>query len=50
MPLSWTDAGDPDPFILVVEGRCAFRTDDLLRLSELFAGMAGGTQECDKKC
>lgn len=50
MPLSWTDAGEPDLFAVVAEGRCAFRTVDLLRLSELLAGLTECVQAGDKKC
>ena len=35
MPTGWTDAGDPDPFMLVAGGRCPFRVEDLLVLVEL---------------
>ena len=35
LPTGWTDAGDPDPFVLVAGGRCPFRVEDLLVLVEL---------------
>ena len=35
LPTGWTDAGDPDPFVLVAGGRCPFRVEDLLVLVEV---------------
>ena len=32
LPTEWTDAGDPDPFVVVAGGRCPFRVVDLLEL------------------
>ena len=28
----WTDAGDPDPFVVLAAGRSAFRVEDLVTL------------------
>jgi len=35
VPLSWTDAGDEDPYVTVSRGRAMGRASDLLRLAEL---------------
>jgi hypothetical protein len=35
VPLSWTDAGDEDPFLTVSRGRAMGRVADLLRLAQL---------------
>jgi hypothetical protein len=32
---AWTDAADPDPFVVMAAGRCPFRLGDLLSLAEL---------------
>ena len=29
LPSGWTDAGDPDPFVVVAGGRCRLRVEDL---------------------
>ncbi len=42
MPTGWTDAAEPDVFVVVAGGRCSFRVEDLLGLVELVAGMGGG--------
>lgn len=34
-PLSWTDAGDEDPFLTVSRGRAYGHVTQLLRLAEL---------------
>lgn len=41
---AWTDAADPDLFVLVASGRSALRVEDLLALVELVDGLgvAGG--------
>lgn len=33
----WTDAGDPDPFVVLAAGRSAFRVQDLVTLVDLVA-------------
>ena len=33
----WTDAGDPDPFVVLAAGRSAFRVEDLVTLVDLVA-------------
>ena len=48
MPLSWTDAGEAAAFVQIGADRCAFRTDDLLRLSQLLSGLVVGIRKCDK--
>lgn len=35
IPVAWTDSFEPDPLVLIADGRSCFRVDDLLRLSEL---------------
>ncbi len=44
LPRGWTDAADPDPFVVVAGGRSALRVEDLLALVELVDGLgaAGG--------
>jgi hypothetical protein len=32
---AWTDAADPDPFVVMAAGRCPFRLADLLSLAVL---------------
>ncbi len=32
VPIGWTDAADPDPFVVVSAGRSHFRIEDLVRL------------------
>jgi hypothetical protein len=42
LPLVWTDAAEPDVFVVVAAGRSAFRVADLVALSDLLAGMRVG--------
>jgi hypothetical protein len=35
LPRAWTDAADPDPFVVVAAGRSACRVDDLVVLVDL---------------
>lgn len=35
MPASWTDAGGPDPFVQLAQGRCVARVEDLLALAQM---------------
>jgi Family of unknown function (DUF5372) len=44
LPRGWTDAADPDPFVVLAGGRSALRVADLLALVELVDGLlaAGG--------
>jgi Family of unknown function (DUF5372) len=35
LPAGWTDAGAPDPFVVVAAGRCPFTTDGLLAVADL---------------
>ena len=37
LPRAWTDAADPDPFVLLAAGRCALRVADLVALADLVA-------------
>jgi len=34
-PASWTDVGEPDPFVALSAGRAMARVEDLLRLADL---------------
>ncbi len=38
LPTGWTDAAEPDVFVVVAGGRCSFRVEDLLGLVELVEG------------
>jgi uncharacterized protein DUF5372 len=39
LPLAWTDASEPDPFVVVAAGRSALRVADLLDLAALLDGL-----------
>lgn len=39
LPRAWTDAADPDPFVVLAGGRSAVRVGDLLALVELADGL-----------
>jgi hypothetical protein len=39
LPVGWTDAAEPDVFVLAAAGRCAFRVCDLLVLADLVDGL-----------
>jgi hypothetical protein len=39
LPAAWTDAAEPDPFVVVAAGRSPFRVDDLLALAGLLDGL-----------
>ncbi len=39
MPAAWTDAAEPDPFVVVASGRSPFRVEDLLALASLIDGL-----------
>jgi hypothetical protein len=38
-PRAWTDAADPDVFVMLAAGRSPFRVEDLLVLAELIDGL-----------
>jgi hypothetical protein len=38
LPIAWTDAAPADPFVVVAAGRAFWRTEDLIKLIELFQG------------
>jgi hypothetical protein len=40
LPAEWTDVVAPDAFVVLAAGRAAFRTEDLLALTELVARLA----------
>ncbi len=37
LPVAWTDAARPDPFVIIAAGRCPFRVDDLLALANMIS-------------
>lgn len=39
MPVGWTSVEAPDPFRTLAAGSCRFRTEDLLRLADIIAGL-----------
>ena len=39
VPIGWTDAAHPDPFVVVSAGRSNFRVQDLVRLVHLIEGL-----------
>jgi hypothetical protein len=41
VPIGWTDAVEPDPFVVVSAGRSNFRVEDLVRLVHLIEGLKG---------
>jgi hypothetical protein len=41
VPIGWTDAAEPDPFVVVSAGRSHFRVEDLVRLVHLIEGLQG---------
>lgn len=47
LPRGWTDAGDPDPFVVMAGGRSPFRVEDLLGLVRLVEGVRGGDGDGD---
>jgi Family of unknown function (DUF5372) len=42
LPRAWTDAADVDPFVAVADGRCPFRLEDLVAVSDVIAGLVAG--------
>ena len=44
IPLDWTNAGGVDPFLDCSQGRSHFRTEELLRLSDLIDGIAASNR------
>ena len=40
LPVGWTDAVEPDPFVTMAAGRCPFRFADLVQLRGLMDGLA----------
>ena len=43
IPLAWTDAAAPDPFVVKASGRSYFRTEDLIRLVHFIDGFGQKT-------
>lgn len=41
LPAEWTDAVEPDPFVVLANGRADFRVADLVRLADLVARLKG---------
>ena len=51
MPVGWTTVAQADPFKAVAEGRCRFRTDDLVRLADLVERLMQATgSRCKDNC
>jgi Family of unknown function (DUF5372) len=42
LPVGWTDAVDPDAFVVMAAGRCAFRLADLVELRSLIDALSNG--------
>jgi hypothetical protein len=42
LPAGWTDAVEPDVFVVMAAGRCPFRIGDLLELAELLDRLRSG--------
>ena len=40
VPAAWTDAAEPDAFVVVAAGRSPLRVDDLVALAGLIDGLA----------
>jgi hypothetical protein len=40
LPIGWTDAAAPEPFVALSGGRSAFRVVDLVALGELIDGLS----------
>lgn len=45
LPVRWTDLGPPDVWLEIAAGRCLFRVEDLLRLTELLASIREGASD-----
>jgi hypothetical protein len=47
IPLAWTDADQPDPFLTLSQGRSVFRVPELLQLVELIdLATHSGNDDC----
>ena len=44
LPTTWTDAAEPDVFVVIAAGRSPFRVGDLLALAEVIDGRARGVR------
>jgi Family of unknown function (DUF5372) len=47
LPVGWTDAVEPDPFVVAAAGRCPFPVADLLALAGLIDGLRVGSGSDD---
>ena len=45
LPSSWTDAVEPDVFVVVAAGRSAFRIEDLVELAAVLESIRHGVAE-----
>jgi hypothetical protein len=45
LPAAWTSAVSPDPFVVVADGRSAFRVQDLLELVALLKQLDEGNSD-----
>jgi hypothetical protein len=43
LPTAWTSLAAVDPFVFVADGRCAFRTQDLIELARLLSQLQDAT-------
>ena len=41
LPVGWTDAAEPDVFVVMAEGRSPFRVGDLVELARLVEELSG---------
>jgi hypothetical protein len=42
LPVGWTDAVEPDVFVVMAAERCPFRVEDLLELADLLGRLRPG--------
>lgn len=47
LPAGWTDAVEPDVFVVMAAGSCRFRIDDLLELAGLLGRLRSGAHPVD---
>jgi hypothetical protein len=49
LPIGWTSAAEPDPFVVASAGRCAVRVEDLLRMADLIQSLSAAKRRPRKK-
>jgi hypothetical protein len=47
LPVGWTDAVEPDVFVVMAAERCPFRVEDLLELADLLGRLWPGISAAD---